>query len=253
MQHYISDSIHGLTLAWITSEISPKQLECRHLDSIFFTVAGPHPMLVRLSATVSGVDCPCPCPVANSCQLLSPTNSLFASRYHFRTRRDFKSKNPFVWFRTKTDKGIVCLAGHPYSVTLLRICSTLVHHSSVVSTFKKCRWFYTNLHHYKQIPCVGSQTDYLFNQTDRSLYYWESVAHWCTILLLSAHPKSVAGSTQTFITINKSPVWVVKQITSLTKLIDSCTIKNLWHIGTPFFCYQLIQNVWLVLHKPSSL
>ena len=40
MQHYISDSIYGLMLAWITSENSTKQLECRHLDSIFF--AGPY-------------------------------------------------------------------------------------------------------------------------------------------------------------------------------------------------------------------
>ena len=40
MQHYISDSIYGLTLGWITSENSTKQLECRHLDSIFF--AGPY-------------------------------------------------------------------------------------------------------------------------------------------------------------------------------------------------------------------
>ena len=42
MQHYISDSIYGLTLAWITSENSTKLLECRHLDSIFF--AGPYPL-----------------------------------------------------------------------------------------------------------------------------------------------------------------------------------------------------------------
>ena len=42
MQHYISDSIYGLTLAWITSENSTKQLECQHLDSIFF--AGPYPL-----------------------------------------------------------------------------------------------------------------------------------------------------------------------------------------------------------------
>ena len=40
MQHYISDSIYGLTLAWVSSENSTKQLECRHLDSIFF--AGPY-------------------------------------------------------------------------------------------------------------------------------------------------------------------------------------------------------------------
>ena len=51
MQHYISDSIYGLTLAWITSENSTKKLECRHLDSIFF--AGPY--LFRL---VSPLRCP---------------------------------------------------------------------------------------------------------------------------------------------------------------------------------------------------
>ena len=67
MQHYISDSIYGLTLAWITSENSTKQLECRHLDSIFF--AGPYLLLARLSATVRGS-------TPTACQLLSPTNSL---------------------------------------------------------------------------------------------------------------------------------------------------------------------------------
>ena len=87
MQHYISDSIYGLTLAWITSENSTKQLECRHLVSIFF--AGPYLMLPHLSARVSTVDRLCPCPVANS--HFEP-NSLLASRYHFRSRRDFKSK-----------------------------------------------------------------------------------------------------------------------------------------------------------------
>ena len=62
-----------LTLAWVTSENSTKQLECRHLltrssslDPIFS--AG-------LTAPVSGVDCPCPWFHANSSQLLSPTNS----------------------------------------------------------------------------------------------------------------------------------------------------------------------------------
>ena len=92
MQHYISDSIYGLTLAWITSENSTKQLECRHLDSIFF--AGPYLRLTGLSAV--------PSPIA--CQLLCPTNSLPASRYHFRTWRDFKSKNPLSGFAPKQTK-----------------------------------------------------------------------------------------------------------------------------------------------------
>ena len=102
MQHYISDSIYGLTLAWITSENSTKQLECRHLDSIFF--AGPYLMLPRLSARVSTVDCLCLCPVANCCQFLCSTNSLFASRYHFQIRRDFRSKNPLSGFTPKQTK-----------------------------------------------------------------------------------------------------------------------------------------------------
>ena len=34
--------------------------------------------------------------------------------------------------------------------------------------------------------------------------FGEYVARWCSILLLSAHPKYVAGSTQAFATINKS-------------------------------------------------
>ena len=40
--------------------------------------------------------------------LSSPTSGLVGDL-------DFK---PFVWFRAKTDKGIVCLADHPHSVTI---------------------------------------------------------------------------------------------------------------------------------------
>ena len=54
----------------------------------------------------------------------SPTLSApFSSQLSFRvplplpdTAR-FQVQKPFVWFRAKTDKGIVCLAGHPHSVT----------------------------------------------------------------------------------------------------------------------------------------
>ena len=47
----------GLSLAWVTSENSTMLLES---DSSWLTLAGPYPMLPRLSAPVSGVDCPCP-------------------------------------------------------------------------------------------------------------------------------------------------------------------------------------------------
>ena len=97
MQHYISDSIYGLTLAWITSENSTNNwnadilTQSSSLDPIF-------------SATVSGVDRICLCPINNSCQLLSPTNSLLTSRYLFRPHRDFKSKNPLSGFAPKQTK-----------------------------------------------------------------------------------------------------------------------------------------------------
>ena len=82
MQHYISDSIYGLTLAWITSENSTKQLECRHLDLIFF--AGPYLLLLCPESTASlRVVSPTSARVSTvrgstptACQLLSPTNSL---------------------------------------------------------------------------------------------------------------------------------------------------------------------------------
>ena len=98
-----------LTLAWVTSEYSTSNwnadilTQSSSLDPIF-------------SATVSGVDRICPwfhanssadsplcCPVANSCQLLCPANS-FASPYHFRIRRDFRSKNPLFGFALKQTK-----------------------------------------------------------------------------------------------------------------------------------------------------
>ena len=69
MQHYISHSIYGLTLAWISSENSTKQLECRHLDSIFFV--GPYLLLLCPESTASLRGS-----TPTACQLLSPTNSL---------------------------------------------------------------------------------------------------------------------------------------------------------------------------------
>ena len=67
------------------------------------------------SLLLSVADCPSASPFANylsgfSQNCLSyPTSGLV---------RDLESK-PFVWFRAKTDKGIVCLADHLHSVTVL--------------------------------------------------------------------------------------------------------------------------------------
>ena len=100
----------GLSLAWVTSENSTMLLES---DSSWLTLAGPYPMLPRLSAPVSGVFCPCPFFHANPllfasfavqpptalCSVASSTP--FASPYHFRIRRDFMSKNPLSGFAPK--------------------------------------------------------------------------------------------------------------------------------------------------------
>ena len=102
-----------LTLAWVTSENSTKQLECRHLLTRSFSL---DPIF---SATVSGVRCqhlcqwfhanssadsPLCCPVAN-CFAAPLSNQLsFVSPYHFRIRRDLRSKNPLSGFAPKQTK-----------------------------------------------------------------------------------------------------------------------------------------------------
>ena len=103
MQHYISHSIYGLTLAWITSENSTKQLECRHLlTRSSFT--GPYLLCYCLTAPVSSVNCPCPWFHANSQSAPFSNQLSFVSPYHFRIRRDFRSKNPLSGFAPKQTK-----------------------------------------------------------------------------------------------------------------------------------------------------
>ena len=100
----------GLTLAWVTYENSTKQLECRHLDSIFF--AGPYLLCycLRSRPNLSVVPRQLFCWLASLLsrrQLLSApfSNQLsFASPYHFRIRRDFRSKNPLSGFAPKQTK-----------------------------------------------------------------------------------------------------------------------------------------------------
>ena len=123
-------SIYGLTLAWVTSENSTKLLES---DSSWLTVAGPYPMLPRLSAPVSGIDCPCPWFHANSPLLASLLSNANCSRpgppstalssfvqptlirvpFPLPDTARFHVQESFVWFRAKTDKGIVCFGGPP--------------------------------------------------------------------------------------------------------------------------------------------
>ena len=116
----------GLTLAWVTSENSTKQLECRHLDSIFFAErwtllcyclrSRPHLSVVPrqlfcwLASLLSRRQLP-------ASSFVQPT--LFRVPLPLLDTARFQVQKSFVWFRAKTDKGIVCLAGHPYSATKL--------------------------------------------------------------------------------------------------------------------------------------
>ena len=75
------------------------------------------------------------------------------------------------------------------------------------------------------------------NKTKLEEYYSaRSVAHWCTILLLSVYPRSVVGSTQAFTAANKSPVSLVQQLISLTKLLGphKLTGKSIIYTQTSF-------------------
>ena len=111
MQHYISNSIYGLTLAWITSKNSTKQLECGHLLIRSSSLLLSHRSGVRCQLPLSVV--PRQLPVSS---FLQPT--LFRVPLPLPDTARFQVKKSFVWFRAKTDKGIVCLAGHLYSVTI---------------------------------------------------------------------------------------------------------------------------------------
>ena len=116
------DTVHTLcicrlTLAWISSEISTKlQGMPTHLDWSSLTAAGLYLMPTDLfCCPVSTPNCPSPSPVAicllwvpsSNCSLAFPCLLPVASR---------SRAQAFVWFRAKTDKGIVSLADHPRSV-----------------------------------------------------------------------------------------------------------------------------------------
>ena len=135
----------GLTLAWVTSENSTKQLECRHIDSIF--LAGPYLLCYCLTAPVSGVnscpwfhanssaDSPLCCPAANSHSAPFSNQLPFASPYHFRIRRDFRSKNPLFSFAPKQTKESSARATH---IVLQTVLFEIIQLS--ISTQFKCKY-----------------------------------------------------------------------------------------------------------------
>ena len=110
----------GLSLAWVTSENSTSTGMPTPLDSVFF--AGPHLVSYCLRSPVLTAPVRGSTPTlfarlsAVQRQLLSSGSSVnsppaflssqlsFASPYHFRIRRDFRSKNPVSGFAPKQTK-----------------------------------------------------------------------------------------------------------------------------------------------------
>ena len=104
MQHNISDCIYGQTLAWITSENSTKQLECRDLLTRSSSLS-LDPLSCCLASLLG-----CPLSTA-SVRVPSPTANFellfqLSSRvpFHFRSRREFKSKTLCLVFAPKQTK-----------------------------------------------------------------------------------------------------------------------------------------------------
>ena len=128
-----------LTLAWVTSKNSTSNWSAdiltrsSSLDPIFS--AG-------LTAPVSGVnscpwfhanssaDSPLCCPAANCLSAPFSNQLSFASPYHFRIRRDFRSKNPLSGFAPNQTKESSTRATH------------MVLHRGTTTVLKKWFWFY---------------------------------------------------------------------------------------------------------------
>ena len=141
MQHYIS--VCRLSLAWVTCENSTSTSNAdilsrsSSLDPILSPPVSGVQCWLPLSVVphqLSAVQSPCR-PVANCLVRVPVVNSLpaplssqlsFVSPYHFRIRRDFRSKNPLSGFAPKQTKESSALAGYPYSATRILMVGWVV-------------------------------------------------------------------------------------------------------------------------------
>ena len=113
--NYVTLCMCRLTLALISNGNSTTLLECRliltRLPSLLWTSSHPTGLSAFRCQLVTRV-------TLSQLLLLIPFVSLSAWRSlpHFRSP-EISSPKLFVWFRAKTDNGIVCLADHQHSVT----------------------------------------------------------------------------------------------------------------------------------------
>ena len=118
------DTLHSIcicrqTLAWISSEISTKLLGMPiHLDLSSVTAGGLYLMPIGLFyCPVSTANYPSSSPVANCFPWVPSSNFWLVFPLPIMSKSRAQA---FFWFSAKTDKGIVCLADLPHSVTVLQ-------------------------------------------------------------------------------------------------------------------------------------
>ena len=123
-----------LLLAWVTSENSTSTGMPTSFDSIFFAGpylvcyclrSRPHLSVVPRQLSCSSLCCPTPTAlvrVPRQLPLCCPTPTALSSFFQPTLIRvplplpdtaRFQVQESFVWFRAKTDKGIVCFGGPP--------------------------------------------------------------------------------------------------------------------------------------------
>ena len=114
---YVTLCICRLTLAWISRENSTTLLECQPI------LTGLHSLVWTHSRADSSLCCPVSTRHSHH-PSLTPSSGPFvqlSSRVVLPTsgHAEISSPKPFVWFRARTDKGIVCLADLLHSVTFV--------------------------------------------------------------------------------------------------------------------------------------
>ena len=131
MQHFIS--VCRLSLAWVTSENSTSNSNADifwlnllrwTLSCLLYYLRSPVLTAPVRRSTPTLFAVPPPTPLSSFVQ---PT--LIRVPLPLPDTARFQVQESFVWFRAKTDKGIVCLAGNPYSATYLPQSSNITRAS----------------------------------------------------------------------------------------------------------------------------
>ena len=177
LQHFIS--VCGLSLAWVTSENSTSNSNA----DILSRSSSLDPILSPLLSPESGVDCPSPwfpansfcCPAANCLSAPFSSQLSFASPYHFRIRRDFRSKNPLFFSRQNRQRNrLLWRATHIVLHLTIRLFSVI------------CRTLFRGVTPSAEVQSVYSTapadwaTKYLVPSHNLVVYYEHSISNKST-------------------------------------------------------------------------